>query len=246
MFVLFKRTDIELLAVAVVALTVGCSVSWSYWGYFFSRPPVPEQIARAAQVESLANVQCTTNDFRTFNCRVLEEKEGARIERIASARLYGDRVVEIRLLLPLADAGLSPDTAPQPNSLDVGQLLALADDYVAADAGYRYGGWFWGYAAVVIDERGNRATVVSVQSGEVSNDHHVFYERVFAPEKSGWSLVDSKRFFFDVAGIEGFEWPFLHVVFLLPSFFLWAIVRCCCYVVSEILTSLREGKAALR
>ena len=56
---------------------------------------------------------------------------------------------------------------------------------------------------------------IGVRGGEVSNDHHPYYEFLFSNESSGGNLklLSSQRFYYDVAGMEGMEWPVFLMVF---------------------------------
>ena len=51
-------------------------------------------------------------------------------------------------------------------------------------------------------------------SGAVSNDHYPYHEFVFAAPAAGPpQLLAFQRFYYDVAGMEGWEWPVLFRVF---------------------------------
>jgi hypothetical protein len=70
------------------------------------------------------------------------------------------------------------------------------------------------------DANGQRLVFAGVSSGELENDHHAYYEVLFRwPEDlTNPTILLARRFFYDVAGGEGWEWPFIFVVvFLLTS-----------------------------
>jgi hypothetical protein len=58
-----------------------------------------------------------------------------------------------------------------------------------------------------------------VGAAGVSNDHHPYYEFLFTTDSPGAppKLLSSQRFYYDVAGMEGVEWPVLLPVFALYS-----------------------------
>ena len=63
--------------------------------------------------------------------------------------------------------------------------------------------------ALVAEGRGSqRYLIVGVTGGQVSNDHHPYYEFLFRlPEQDPDPiLLSCRRFFYDVAGYEGLAW----------------------------------------
>jgi hypothetical protein len=75
-----------------------------------------------------------------------------------------------------------------------------------------------GLAIEVLDDVGRRALVVGLRGQQVSNDHYPYYEASYRWDGSGWELDRAQRYFYDIAGIEGFEAPALAAVFTILTF----------------------------
>jgi hypothetical protein len=65
------------------------------------------------------------------------------------------------------------------------------------------------------DEIGEMLTFVGVTTGEISNDHHAYYEVIFSMPSATDKprLLSAVRFFYDVAGVEGAEWWVMWLAF---------------------------------
>jgi len=123
-----------------------------------------------------------------------------------------------RILVALDGAGrLSEATGPPPTSL-IGELYSRIDKtglLLDGEPGYPHGRQLYGVVVEGDDAGGQRRVFVGVQGGQLSNDHYPYYEFLFAWPADGRtpSLLFANRFFYDIAGIEGLEWPYLFVVF---------------------------------
>jgi hypothetical protein len=81
---------------------------------------------------------------------------------------------------------------------------------ILAESETGYEPWREGRAQVAEgwDASGARLVFIGMRGAQVSNDHYPYYELLFREPVpgDGLHLVSSQRFFFDVAGLEGFEW----------------------------------------
>ena len=89
---------------------------------------------------------------------------------------------------------------------------------------------------------GEPLVFVGVQGGEVSNDHYPYYRFLFSGPgpRRRQSLLSAQRFYFDVAGIEGMEWP----VFLVGFSALGMVVSVPATLVLLAALPVRSGPAA--
>ena len=112
------------------------------------------------------------------------------------------------------------------------QVLDETGRLEAGEAGYPDAKELSGIVVEALGRDGRPQLFVGVRGGEVSNDHHPYYEFLFAIDSPGGhpKLLSSQRFYYDVAGIEGVEWPaflpFLAFSALIPTllvqgFLLW-------------------------
>ena len=71
----------------------------------------------------------------------------------------------------------------------------------------------------------NKFLLVSMKSGELSNDHYPFYEFLIKDDQ----IIKKQKYFYDVAGIEGMEYsilaPIAEIAVLVLSLILFGIYR---------------------
>jgi len=119
---------------------------------------------------------------------------------------------EGRLLLKLTERGLSPLNAPRDDALparEIHRQLLQAGTLVGGEAGYDLATCLAGVAVEVADRTGQSTLVVGLRGQQVSIDHHAYYEASFRAVDGRWQFRRSQRYFYDVAGIEGLEGPWL-------------------------------------
>jgi hypothetical protein len=189
----------------VLALVVGCSVggalitSQLYWGYVF-RPPSTDWAALAL---------ASTDRFTTFHCcsparaqsGQVALEEGARVEWHGA----GDWPIH-NLPMALKKHALAPpsgEAVPVDLLAEARNVLDSAGALVAGDAGYTHAKELWGHVAIGRDARGSDVVLAALWSGEVSNDHHAYYEAAFDRVGGELRLRRVRHYWFDVAGLEG-------------------------------------------
>ena len=81
------------------------------------------------------------------------------------------------------------------------------------------------------DRLGRRLLFLGLTGGEESNDHHPYYELLFRGQAgaSDLSFARGQRFFYDVAGMEGFEWylgwPLLTIPSIIAGFVVFTTLK---------------------
>jgi hypothetical protein len=213
-----KRRDVLLAvcATGAAALLAAVIVSKQYWGYYFVRPPLDERVARARQVHSVSLVG--TEQGATGDTRFVARRDLSLDEAIQRGRTYPYDAPHYGGLVALADRRLLPAALPSARPATVTSAytsLEATGLLVSGEPGYPHARWLYGALVEFEDDTGQVLTFVGLTSGQVSNDHHAYYELVLsAPSGSGPPRVlSATRFFYDIAGIEGAEWWVMWCVF---------------------------------
>jgi hypothetical protein len=99
----------------------------------------------------------------------------------------------------------------------VGEVYALVEKtglLEAGEPGYVDAKQLHGLVYELEGAGGEALMLVAARGGEVSDDHYPYYEVLFEGDgQGGWRLASTRRFYFDVAGMEGAEFPVLGVMF---------------------------------
>ncbi|HUU35181.1 MAG TPA: hypothetical protein VMW48_14045 [Vicinamibacterales bacterium] len=202
------RVVVATVACLLVGATIGAAASTYYWGFPFARPSVPEFDA-ATRVLSLAAVRAATGQG---GCTLIQDPNLGLDTMAPGAHDFP----EVRGVMSLRARGLLTAATPSPDWLDAADLYAAvraADVLVRPDPGYDDAGCFGGHVVEVGLPASETRVVVVGAGAAVSNDHHPYYEVVFRRSGARLSLERTRVAYFDVAGLEGFEWPRLHALF---------------------------------
>ncbi len=200
------------LALAFLAAIV---ISKGLWGYYLYRPLLDRRIAWARKVVSVTMVETAPGrDGRTL----IPDTSFSIDQRIAYGRQDDYYNLGERALIALKEANRLPDAPPSMNPDRLARLYNLLERtgrLEAGEPGYDHAKDLRGVVIEAEGSDGQPLLFVGVQGGEVSNDHHPYYEFLFSgPNPAGaWKLLSAQRFYFDVAGIEGMEWPVSFVGF---------------------------------
>ena len=207
-----------LLAVVILTLFLAFlgSTIWSksYWGYYIRRPGLDTRIRKWEKVLTVTPVSTEVGP------------EDKKVLIVDTSRSISDRIeygrndryycLDARILIALEDEGKLPDSPAHMNAELLHSLHERLDSSGLLIEGYP------GYdeakvlRGVVIEALGidkKRYVFVAVKGYEVSNDHRPYYEFLFEADEntSDLELLSHKQFFYDLAGIEGFEW---YIMFL--------------------------------
>lgn len=203
--------------VGAVAFAVAVGFSRYYWGYFLSRPDPDRRIFDATRVVSATPVYTFVGEDGTPRLAVDAPQEGKGtsdrllrgVDEGADDPYYD---LDTRVQRVLLRRGLLP--APEGRQLAPERLESLYARLLATGridlGGYPGTMELDGVVIEAAGPKGEPLLFVGVRSGAVSNDHHAYYEFLFsdppgAPANS--PPLSVKKFYYDVAGIEGIEWP---------------------------------------
>jgi len=209
-----------LLATCFVAFIIAINISKSYWGYYLRRPSVDPLVKTIIKVDSFSNLLTEKNARGRY---YFVPKSPASIIEEIKLRPEDDEYyfIDQRVLYELQQTGHLLNVEPRPLAAErIAALYPLLEQ-----TGNLYPGEP-GYDPMVLRAyalEGNTAVgknllIISASGQQESNDHYPHYEFIFDQSTLDQTpqLVSFRHFFYDVAGIEGHEWP---AIFLLISMF---------------------------
>ena len=231
------------VVMVVVAFLVSIGISKAYWGYFISPPGLLSKVSKIAKVQSIIPFKTESNDSGEH--KLIPDNTYSLSDSVAFAKKYGDDCRSERILIELERRSLLPSAFAA--TLDrLPKLYALIQSsgvLVNSDEGYDSSAQLRGIAVDAIDKSGGRLVFLALTGGQLSNDHYPYYELLFAETKddSGLSFVRAQHFFYDAAGMEGYEWNviwyFLSIPGICIGFVIFSLVpklrRCACTMVGE-------------
>jgi hypothetical protein len=191
------------------------------WGYFVSRPAVDRRIVNAHQIETISRVETGSDSRggRTFTSMPVGEVDSFIQVHPQEGDYY---VLEGRILRALKDRQAlpaEPRLMPPARLEGLYQVLEFTGRLENGKPGYEHAKELRGIVVEALGQDGRPLLFVGVCGGEVSNDHHPYYEFLFTTDSPGAppKLLSCQRFYYDVAGMEGVEWPVFLPVFALFS-----------------------------
>ena len=196
-------------------------INYQMWGYTVTRPGLDRRIALARQIESVTCVE-TRSDLsghREFFGVPVGDVDGY----IQIDPYEGDYyVLEGRVLRALkARQALPTEAQGMPSGRLRGLYQVLDESGLLEDGepGYGDAKELSGIVVEALGRDGRPLLFVGVRGGEVSNDHHPYYEFLFTRDSAAGhlKLLSSQRFYYDLAGAEGLEWPIFLPVLTIAS-----------------------------
>lgn len=203
-------------------------INHEMWGYFVSRPDVDRRIVDARRIDTVTRVE-TTSDARgrpvftggpigEVDSYIQVRPEGGDYYVLAGRVL---RDLKGRQVLPANTRTLSADRLAS-----LYQLLEDTGRLEDGETGYPNAKQLSGIVVESVGRDGHPLLFVGVRGCEVSNDHYPYYEFLFTGDSLGepLKLLSVNRFYYDIAGLEGAEWPGFFLVFafigLIPTLLL--------------------------
>jgi hypothetical protein len=221
------------VAIIMTATTFLASivVSKVYWGYFFARPPLLPEAGEISRVDAVVPFLTESDD--SGNRTIVADPSASLLDRLATGKTHGDESFEDRILLELERRNLLPPafSATLDGLPDLSTLIQTSGKLAKSSEGYDSSARLWGIAIGAVDKAGQKLVLLGLRGGQVSNDHYPYYEIMFREPSGGgqMSLVRSQLFFYDVAGMEGFEgyviWFFLSIPGILLGIVIFTICR---------------------
>ncbi len=209
-----------LFAIVILTLFLAFlgSTIWSrnYWGYFMSRPGLD---ARVKKWERVLTVTCVSTQAESDESKVFIADPGCSVaDRIKDGRNDRYYCLDARALIALEDSGKLPDSPDHMEAELLRSLHGRLDSeglLIEGEPGYDEAKILRGTVIEALGADKKRYVFVAVKGYEVSNDHRPYYEFLFQANKqtSDLKLLSRKQFFYDVAGIEGFEWPVMFLYY---------------------------------
>jgi hypothetical protein len=234
--------------VAILSFFGAIGVSKLYWGYYVQRPSLDKRIREIERVISLTAIRSENQSDGTMRFVVNDTYSIA--DRLNGCRdedpSYSYYCLSERVLVVLDDFGKLPAL---PDRMHSGELALLYDRLEATkllrdgSPGYEHAKELVGIALEAEGKDGQRYLFVGVTGRQVSNDHYPFYEFLFhVPDRDSVPMLLSRnRFFYDVAGMEGAEWPVAFLAFLLLGTAILALTVVALSVIDTI-----KGRGSVR
>jgi hypothetical protein len=195
-------------------------INHEMWGYYVSRPAVDRRIVEARQIEAVSRVE-TKADAR--GKRTFSGAPFGKVDDYIQVHPQEDDhyVLEGRVLRELKYRQvLSAEfrEIPAAQLVDLHQILDDTGRLEDGEPGYTDAKKLSGIVVEALGRDGRPLLFVGTRGGQVSNDHYPYYEFLFTSDSHGGplKLLSFKRFYYDVAGVEGVEWPAFLPIF---SFF---------------------------
>ncbi|MDR3622449.1 MAG: hypothetical protein P4L85_24070 [Paludisphaera borealis] len=222
------------VGVLLVPFLVAIWINHEMWGYYVSRPDVDRRIVNARRIETITDVKTVTDahGLRAFSGAPAGDLETYLQVHPQEGDYYvlGGRVLrtlKYRDVLPEEVRGIPPSRLES-----LYQVLDESGRLEDGEPGYSDAKSLSGIVVEALGGDGRPLLFVGVEGREVSNDHYPFYEFLFTSDSPGGplKLLSYQRFYYDVAGIEGLEWPAFLLIFafigLIPTlpvqgFLLW-------------------------
>jgi hypothetical protein len=232
----------------IVPFLLAIGGNWIAWGYPLSRPGVDRRIVEALRVETVTAVKAEPDagGRMTFAGGPMDIGPSAR-PGFVYEEYY---LLENRVLVALSERGTLPEQAPAMTADRLRGLYPLLDAtgrLERGEPGYDNATRVDGVAVEANDRDGRPLLFVGLRGGQVSNDHYPFYEFLFDREGPDGvpRLIGFQRFYFDVAGFEGLEWPAFLLVFAWLGLIPTVVLQSCLLWDARVLRRLAgQGEVA--
>lgn len=213
--------------ITTVYLSIGVMIlfwSKSHWGYYLSRPSIPNSIKQVKQLESELSLE--PNIFPTCN---LKSKD--RDWQLTSLKRFDYDTKRDRIEYFLDDTSIHLSNHQDETNwrkvlnktsfrLNISKGIKIHDfiqkNYTLDQREAEYNRVCFFSAVDIfefIDFDGNKIYYVGYSTHQLSNDHYAYYEFIIYESENGYQIKQSNRFFYDVAGIEGLEFPYFMLLF---------------------------------
>lgn len=253
----------------LIPFVIAIAINYAIWGYFLDRPGLDRRIVEAVRVETITHVEMLpAHDGKlTFLGTPVEHVEPyiatdpkGNDYHVLEGRILR-ALMESRVLDPAGDGYLldgqfypigkepgpqpAPELAPPMPAERLQTAYRLLEDSGRLEEGipgYHDAKKLRGILIEAIGRDGRRLLFAGVSGGEVANDRYPYYEFLFADDPAGGPprLLSFQRFYYDIAGMEGIEWPVFFVILAYLLFFPTILVQT---IVAFVVWRVRRRKA---
>jgi hypothetical protein len=214
------RGVVMLLLAALASMSFGMGVSYYYWGYPTSPPPILREIEAIRSVDSMSyvnelNAQGGRATFAAVNQEALANRNGWALDD------------PWRVPLMLHDRGIRLDQVPAISPQLASALWEAADRaglLIEGSAGYPDTKTLFGHIGTGRLDDGREVAFATAGGNEYSNDHYPYYEFVAELRGGRAVIINSQWYYFDIAGIEGMTWVAPAVICFVPLVFVGFLV----------------------
>jgi hypothetical protein len=200
----------QVLIAMALSLASAAFLSNSLWGYALKRPGVPTAALDALYIKSMLVV----SNWRRENAGMLQ-KNGSWQELLTLSKNHPYDIPEGRALIAWNESDLlNKQMNETPIETAEKALEAVSSFFPEGADGYKSTAKNRSALVVVFDgEIGKDLIFVAARGGQIRNDHFGYREFVLVPGEKDYKVLQQSGFQFDVAGIEGLEFPHLFVIF---------------------------------
>ncbi|EMO77538.1 hypothetical protein LEP1GSC127_2642 [Leptospira kirschneri str. 200801925] len=212
--------------ITTVYLSIGVMILFwnqSHWGYYLSRPSIPNSIKEVKRLVSELSLE--PNIFPACN---LKSKD--RDWQLTSSKRFDYDTTQDRIEYFLDDISIRLSNEDETNwrqalnktsfRLNISKGIKIHDfiqkNYTFEQPEAEYNQVCFFLAVDIfefIDFDGNKIYYVGYSTHQLSNDHYAYYEFIIYENENGYQIKQSNRFFYDIAGIEGLEFPYFMLLF---------------------------------
>ena len=191
------------LGMVVLSLIGSVWITNEYWGFLLGPPGLLDSAKTITDIDHLIPVQ--TSDCNTpKQCKFVIDPS----QSISAKYDPDDDSLEERLLRYLQATGKLPSSFDYHLNGIVNLHSPMMQSPIIASPieGYTNHN-LHGIIMIGRTDSGQQRAFINARGGQVQDDHYPYYEAIFAIEQNGKSVqyLDGQRFFFDIAGFEGFE-----------------------------------------
>lgn len=211
--------SLVLTAALPLVFIISILISKRLWGYFIARPDLLSEVGEIAQVKAVIPVK--TESDASGKRTIVPDRDFSVPDSIASGKEDSYYCLSARILIELERRNLLP--ASSATTLDgmpeLYSLIQTSSRLAKSSEGYDSSAQLRGIVVDAVDKSGGRLVFLGLTGGQLSNDHYPYYEMLFRGRKDAGELsfVRGHRFFYDVAGMEGFEWNSILLFLSVPG-----------------------------
>jgi hypothetical protein len=204
---LLKSASIAALGTAVVCAVIGVAWSLDYWNYAFNPPSFARWVESVARIDAYEEFGPPWRD----GSRPAAHLRGSRA-LVASSKLYQDYGTDFEIGNLAFELKRQRRFPASENAVGVELFRAVCEELRSAgqlydgEPGYPNARRLYGALALGRNRAGEEVLLAAVAGSEASNDHYPRYQALFAVRGTKLNLVKSRRYFIDIAGIEGAKW----------------------------------------